>query len=62
MTIENDKKLYIGLFKSLTNPCGYDNEYRVMYQKCLQEIEEEYGEEATRRWIEEEGLYINKCI
>lgn len=55
MTIENDKKLYISLFNSLSNPCGCDEVYHIMYQKCFKEIEEQYGVETTRKWVEEGG-------
>lgn len=54
MTLENDKKLYIGLFNALTDPCGCDDVYRIMYQKCLKEIEEQYDEETLEKWIEED--------
>ena len=54
MTIENDKKLYVGLFNALTDPCGCNDAYCIIYQKYLKETEEQYGEETTRKWIEDD--------
>lgn len=51
MSQEYDRKIYIIVFNILCNVEGCDDQYRLLYQTTLKQIEANYDEDTIRRWI-----------